>query len=264
MIVARVDGRLRLVRQTDHQVQCGLMARAWGNAGFVRPEPFGALITAADVHDEGWRTWETRPRVAADGTPVDFPDVDRTEHVVLYRRGIDRALALDARAGLVVCMHGRGLYERRLGLDGEPPPREGRPPHEREFIEEQDALEGRLVEGLGDEEATRAWAWAGFRLLQAWDVLSLYLTWRGLASGGRWTLPAVPRAAGDEGVALRAAPGGDLTCTVDPWPFAGDEVALPVVARHIPDRVYRDGDDLAAALDAAPEETVPFRARPAG
>ena len=39
MIVSRRAGRLVLVRQVDHQEQCGLMADAWGNASFARPEP---------------------------------------------------------------------------------------------------------------------------------------------------------------------------------------------------------------------------------
>ncbi|HWH14750.1 MAG TPA: DUF3891 family protein [Miltoncostaeaceae bacterium] len=261
MIVLRADGRLRLVRQVDHQGQCGLMARAWGNGEFARPEPYAPLITAADLHDEGWRDWEERPRVGADGAPVDFPDLPRTVHVDLYERGIAHVEALEPRAGLVVCLHGRGLYEKRLGLDGEPPPREGRPPHEREFIARQEARERRLRDGLGGGAAVEEWAWAGFRLLQAWDVLSLYLTWHGLARGGAWTLPAVPRGVGDPGATLRVAAGGPETCTVDPWPFAADEVALPVTARTIPDRAYADDGDLWRALDAAPEETVTFRAR---
>jgi len=261
VIVQRRDGRLRLVRQVDHQVQCGLMARAWGNAAFARPEPFAPLVTAAELHDEGWRAWEQRPGLTADGTPLDFPDLDRTEHVALYEDGIRHAVDTDPWAGLVVCMHGRGLYERRLGLDGPPPSRRGRPPHEREFIERQEAREQELVARLGGGEQTRRWAWAGFRLLQAWDVLSLYLTWRGLAAGGEWTMPRVPREVGDEGITLHVRPDGDSGCVVDPWPFADDALDLPVAARTVPDRVYADEDDLLRALGTAPAETVPFHAR---
>ena len=39
MIVSRRPEGLLLVRQVDHQEQCGLMAAAWGNAEFARPQP---------------------------------------------------------------------------------------------------------------------------------------------------------------------------------------------------------------------------------
>ena len=117
MIVSRRPEGLLLVRQVDHQEQCGAMAAAWGNADFARPEPYAPLVMAAAVHDEGWRAWEAAPQVGEGGAPVDFPQIDRPTHVALYREGIEGAIARDPRAGLVVSMHGRGLYEGRLGLD---------------------------------------------------------------------------------------------------------------------------------------------------
>ena len=105
MIVSRRAEGLVLVRQVDHQDQCGLMADAWGNAGFARPEPYGPLALAARIHDEGWREWEEMPGVGADGAPVNFADIDRPTHVALYRRGIDAAAARDAAAGPVSYTH---------------------------------------------------------------------------------------------------------------------------------------------------------------
>lgn len=251
-----------MARQVDHQDQCALIAAAWGNDDFRRPEPYGPLVTAAAVHDEGWRLWERAPRVDAAGRPVDFPDLDRAVHVVLYTYGIDLAAARDPRVGLVVCMHGRGLYEKRLGLDGPAPDRATRPARERRFIEAEEARQARLEAAIGTDVGD--WAWAAFRLLQAWDVLSLYLVWRGLRSGGRWILPQVPRRPGDPGVSLTVTPAGPDACHVDPWPFGPDEVALPIRVREIPDRPYTDRT-LAEALDAAPWREVPYRAvRPGG
>ena len=54
MIVAsrRREG-LVLVRQVDHQEQCGLMAEAWGNADFARPEPFGPVARGGRLPRRG-------------------------------------------------------------------------------------------------------------------------------------------------------------------------------------------------------------------
>jgi len=240
-----------MVRQVDHQAQCGLMAEAWGNEVFARPEPYRPLVDAAAWHDEGWRPWEEAPEVDADHQPIDFPNLDRTVHVGLYRDCVHRALSMGPRTGLLVSMHGQGLYERRLGLDGPPPPRAERPPAVRAYLDDQDALQRRLRHDLGQDGELERWAWAGYRLLQAWDLLSLYLLWRALPAGLEGELPRVPRRVGDEGAAIRLRPDGAAACVCDPFPFAVDEVELPVAARVIPDRAYRSHDDLRAALDEA-------------
>jgi Protein of unknown function (DUF3891) len=237
------------VRQVDHQRQCGRMAERWGNEAFARPEPFAPIIDAARLHDEGWRGWEEAPEVNADGRPVDFPELDRAVHVRLYREGVARALERGPRVGLLVSMHGQGLYEARLGLDGPAPPRSSRREVVRRWLEEQDAVQRRARREIGGPAAERdAWAWAGYRLLQAWDLLSLYLLWRDLPRARGGTIPSVPREVGDPGVDIRVEPIGPSACTLDPFPFPGDEVDLPVRARMIPDRVYPSNDDLRAAL----------------
>lgn len=262
MIVSRRREGLVLIRQVDHQEQCGAMARRWGNRDFARPEPYAPLELAAAVHDEGWRGWEERPAVEG-GEPVDFPDIDRRTHVALYRAGIAHALGRDPRAGLLVAMHGRGLYEGRGGLDAGPvSPRSERPPGVREFLDEQDALVERLHRRLGGGPELGAWAWAAYRLLQTWDALSLYLTWRSLPAGREGSLPQVPRGVGDPGITIRLRPAGPEACTLDPWPFAVPELALPVASRTIEDRAYRSDADLQGALDRAPWEERVLVLRP--
>ena len=263
VIVSHRAQGLVLVRQVDHQEQCALMAAAWGNDSFARIAPFAPLEDAAARHDEGWRRWEDAPEVR-DGAAVDFTEIDRATHVELYRQAIDAARARDARAGLLVSMHGQGLYEGRGGLDpGPPPARAGRPAGVQAFLAEQDRVQAGLRRSIGEGPELDAWAWAAYRLLQTWDALSLYLTWRSLLAGRETTLPQVPREAGDPGLDLRVRPDGPMACTVDPWPFSGGEVALPVRARAVEDRPYADDLDLRESLGAAPWLTLAFSVRPA-
>jgi hypothetical protein len=262
VIVSPRDGHLLMIRQVDHQDQCAAMADAWGNDGFARPEPFAPLRTAAALHDEGWRAWERTPAVR-DGAPVDFPHIDRTTHVALYQEGIRQAIAAGDRVGLLVSLHGSGLYEGRGGLDPGPvTPRSDRPPAVQAFLAEQDAVQAGLRARIA-EPADEGWEWAAYRLLQTWDALSLHLTWRAGPAGREGSLPLVPRAPGDPGVTLRLRPGGGDDHVCDPWPFAGDRVDLPVRARTIPDRAYRSDADLAGELAAAPWRTVTHVMRPA-
>jgi len=262
MIVSRRPEGLLLVRQVDHQDQCAAMAEAWGNDRFALPEPYGPVVEAARVHDEGWRPWEAAPTVTGAGSPTDFVEIDRPTHVRLYGEGIRRACALGDRVGLLVSMHGQGLYEGRRGLDaGPPPPRAERERQVREFLSEQDLLQERLRARIGGD-GLDAWAWAAYRLLQTWDVLSLYLTWRPLAEGREMTLPQVPRRTGDPGIALTLRPDGPQACTCTPWPFREDRVELPVAGRILEDRPYEDDSDLRRAFESAPRIGLGFTVRP--
>lgn len=262
MIVLCTGSRIRLVRQVDHQSQCGVMARAWGNEVFRRPEPYNALIDAADCHDEGWRGQDSAPHIDATGMPVNFPDLDRAIHAPMYELGIAEAVVRGAHVGLLASMHGQGLYEKRMGLDGTCPPREARPTYELAFLRDQERLQAELRAHIGDSDELRAWTWAAYRILQAWDVLSLYVCWNGLAEGRQWTLPRVPRTVGDDGIDIHVCARDAQTCTVDPWPFAADTVDLSVPVRWIDEHAYASDAELCAAVDSAEQELLPLTAIP--
>ena len=263
MIVSRRPQGLVLVRQVDHQDQCALMARAWGNGDFALPAPVAPLVIATALHDEGWRAWDEAPE-ARDGRPVDFTEIDRPTHVALYREGIRAARERDPRAGLLVSLHGQGLYEGRRGLDpGPPTPRAARPPAVRDFLDDQDRVQAGIRAADPGAAPGGRWEWAAYRLIQAWDALSLYLTWRALAAGRDGTLPQVPREPGDAGLDLHLSPDGPKGCIVHPWPFSADRVELPVAARAIEDRPYDSDAELRTALDGAPWFTLAFTVRPA-
>jgi len=259
MIVARVGGRLRLVTQVAHQQQCGLLVAAWGNDDFARPEPWDPVVEATACHDEGWREWDMHPQVLPGGEPQGFAAMEVGDHVAIHRASATAGAQRGDRVELLVGMHGAGLVMRRLGLDGEVERLDDRPGLARALVIDR-ALAGRaLRSGLGEGAALAGWAWSAYRILQAIDLLSLYLTWRGLAGGEEWTLRRVPRRPGDErGVDIVVRPGAprSLSCVLDPWPFAADVVEAPVEARFIDDRPYRGADDLAAALSAAVAEVL--------
>ena len=268
MIVTRVGGGLRLVTQVAHQDQCGILAAAWGNDAFARPDPWEPVVEACAWHDEGWRAWEQAPGVLPGGEPRGFTAMDIAEHVAIHRASAAAASAHGDRVEMLVGMHVAGLVMRRLGLDGEVATLGDRPDPARELVVERACAARSLRLGLGEGAGLAGWAWSAYRILQAIDLLSLYLTWSGLAEGEEWTLRRVPRRTGDErgvDIAVRpgaAGPGGEpLACVLDPWPFDSDEVAAPVDARVIEDRPYRDEEDLAAALHAAPARVLAMSVR---
>jgi len=89
MIVRRsADGeRMWLMTQRDHAAPCGEIA------SLLRDEYFDAgvrepLVQLCARHDDGWREWDASPKVAADGYPVDFQDVDKATHRRIWEAGL--------------------------------------------------------------------------------------------------------------------------------------------------------------------------------
>ena len=161
-------------------------------------------------------------------------------------------------------LHGQGLYEGRRGLDpGPPTPRSEREPEVQAFLAEQDEVQADLRARIAGGPDLDEWAWAGYRLLQTWDVMSLFLTWATLWDRGSLTLPQVPRRAGDPGLELTLRTGRDGAVACDPCPFADAAVDLPVAARTVPGRRYASAGDLAAELSRSAWITREFRLRPA-
>ena len=115
----RID-HLLVIRQTDHALLSGFLAREWGNADFKRPELFESFCLAAREHDNGWGEWEQSPQLdPKTRLPYTFMSIPTEQHVALYDRGIERIIKVDPYAGLLVSMHCTGLYDRaRATLPG--------------------------------------------------------------------------------------------------------------------------------------------------
>ena len=173
MIVRDRGDDWQVVLQIDHEDLSGELARAWGEQGARHP----SLVVAAARHDDGWAVWERAPRLDDTGAPVNFLDVDITSHLAFYRAGIAAITEQDPYAGLLVSMHGAGIYRQRYGRDpglGLSRAAEAQALIDA-FVEEQESeYDARLAAtGASDEER-----WRDYELLQIYDRLSLYFCMR--------------------------------------------------------------------------------------
>jgi hypothetical protein len=269
MIVQRRGGDLLLIRQTDHAALSGVLAEHWGDGVFARPEPRGSVLLAAARHDDGWREWEAVPKVnPATRRPYNFTEMPVGEHFPFYLRGIDGVTRDDPYAGLLVSMHLSGLYRKRYGLDPgmglERFPPDVRPVVEgylRRLDEQQRQLREQLRrDGRVPAEAVEELAvWTNYRLLQVYDLFSLYFC---VAPPREYTLRHVPVNTSRPDTELGLHPAGDNALTVDPYPFDEAPLGVAVAARVVSDRDYRDDDDLRGALAGAPVTTLSFEMRP--
>jgi hypothetical protein len=262
MILTRVAEGLLVVRQPDHGTQTGLFAQAWGNERVpsARHHRREAEL-AARHHDDGWAVWERRPSIdPTTARPTQFLDVSPIEHVPLYRAGIARAAQHDPWVGLLVSMHGAGLYNDRYGTfrltEQHFNAEEQRLVDE--FLADMAGLQGRLLSASGHAGTRRPVddpeAWEHYLLLQVWDRLSLQYAFRLAADG-------VIRPAPGTGSGLMCRADGPFGLVLDPYPFAADRMTFPVDAAVVPDRPYRTPEEFLAAVADATPTALECRAR---
>jgi hypothetical protein len=222
MIVRDLGDAWQVVLQTDHADLSAAFARAWGT---VLPPP---LVVATERHDDGWAVWEQAPRLDADGKPINFLEVDVRSHLAFYRAGIAAITEQDEEAGLLVSMHGAGIYRQRYGLDpglGLTRAAEAQDDVDA-FVAEQEAKFGGE---LGDRRRD-------YELLQLFDRLSLYFCMR---EGDETELQG-----------YRLEPIAPWHVRLTPFPFDEGPALFSLTRRRIPKGSRVD------LLSAAPEQTA--------
>jgi hypothetical protein len=276
MIITRRNGSLFLVDQNEHARLARDLCEHWGNERFAAPSPRDGALVAASLHDEGWRAADEEVRFNAEaGRPLHFLEIDIADHIAFYRRGVEAAIARDAYGGLLVSMHWTGLYRSRWGAqDGAIFVQEDTPvarlQNQCVAAEEQRWIELKRPLVVGRRRSDfEAELWHNYELLQAHDVLSLYVctgvfrpaddervavtsTLKALdQTPGARVIAAVPPRTGSDRVDLRLTPVEAGVVTVDPYPFDEDALRVSAIARVIPDLQYASAQDARAAVAAA-------------
>jgi hypothetical protein len=263
MIFQMYRGQLLVVRQPDHGIQTGHFAQRWGNESTPPFDPRQPVIDAGTRHDNGWAEWEERPTLDPEtGQPWQFFKLTPHEHVPLYRHGIQMAADHDLTTGLLVSMHGAGLYNDRYGTFrlAERSFSESEQALVDEFLAEQALFQQSLAQrALGHEVHSHVTAdpqvWHNYLLLQTWDRLSLQFAFRLAADGEIGPLPFPD---GSSGI-LHVTNAGDMTIALDPYPFDDAPLTFPLPSRLLPDKPYRNAEEFLAAMARAPETQLECR-----
>lgn len=266
MILAHTNNGLLVVRQPEHGRQTGLFARSWGNECVAPVRAWQDSIQLASTHhDDGWSTWELYPTLdPTTRQPVQFHSVTPFEHIPLYRTGITRVAAIDPLAGILVSMHGAGLYNDRYGtfrlIDLDLNAEEQF--LVKEFLQDMQAFQGTLAASIGlhtddhvsvDPEIRNA-----YLLLQVWDRLSLQFLYHLTSDGIISPLPI-----GDGTTTeLRCQNVGAFHLALEPYPFQESSMVFPVLGVTVPDRRYKTPEDFLESVRDAREWTIECRVTP--
>jgi hypothetical protein len=218
MIVRDRGGDWQVVLQTDHADLSAGFARVWAERG----PRHDSLVLATERHDDGWAVWEQAPKVDAEGKPVDVLEVHVPAHLAFYRACIVAVTEQDPYAGLMISMHGTGIYRQRYGRDPGLP-RSWAPGVEElvdAFVAEQEAGQEERVAQLGVPDEER---WRNYELLQLYDRLSLYFCMRDVEAG---------EAGEVQGYELE--PLGPWRVGMTPFPFGERPARFSLLRRVVP------------------------------
>ena len=270
MIVAETEEAYRFVTQPDHADLAGRFAERWGNDRFDAPAPCAATILAAHDHDDGWIAYDRRPHLHDDGTPVDFREMSADPWIGLYHDGIEAVASVDPYAGLLVSMHGAGLRNRRYGLSPDWPETQ---PGFVAFVEREEERQAELARAIRDgnrraddgeprlseadvdllstlhetggppDESLAAGSrlWRNYRLLQAWDTLSLSFC-TSVSPPSYPEVDSVPTGAAGSEVTLSVDALGTDEFGVEPYPFDVEPLDVSVPARTVRKGAFDDED----------------------
>lgn len=249
MLVAETADHYRFVTQTAHAAVAGQFAESWGRNEFESPTPRAAVVAAVHNHDNGWWAYDRRPHLDG-GTPVGFRDVPPETWVGFYESGIESVAGMDRYAGLLASMHGSGLRRQRYGLSPAMPA--DQPAYE-PFVAAEERRQRQLAEAMTDADDDRLTAadrtlldalhesgtappepgsrlWRNYRLLQAWDRLSLAVC--GTLDPGETTdIGPVPTAEDEVTLTVEARP--DEQFQIEPYPFWTAPLLLSVPVRRV-------------------------------
>lgn len=280
MIVAETNHGYQFVTQPDHAALAGQFADRWGTDRFDEPTPRGPLRIAAYNHDLGWWTYDRRPHLDTEGEPIDFRGMDTQTWIDLYETGIDAVVELDAYAGLLVSLHGAGLRRRRYGLSPSWPET---PRSYTSFVRRQEALQTRLLDDLlaaedasvsaedrdvlsalhesgSAPDGTDSRLWYNYRLLQAWDTLSLGFCTTATPPHPSSVAP-VPTGPGEADTELTISGLGEGEFGVDPYPFETSPLVATVPSRTVRRAEFDDEASLVRAYYRAEREMTEFTFR---
>lgn len=268
VIVLDAGDRWQLVLQPDHAELSGAFARAWGNEVFSEPHSRGALALAARRHDDGWAVWERWPKVhRVDGEvrPMAYRNVHVRSHLAFYRAAITDVADTDPYAGLLVSMHGAGIYRGRYGTHPELAGIWSSNDYAadiEDFVAEQEATYGVLREALQISETEQ---WVNYKLLQAFDRLALYFS--GLYEVGPDDVHVIPHVPLDyEGAEVElwltpialSPPLSPQHVRIDPFPFESSPATFQL-ARRIMWKKDWSGDAFVQEFRETPPEVIEIR-----
>jgi hypothetical protein len=261
----QTNGEMLLVTQTDHSRLAGQFAAHWGNAEFASLQPYESVARAAAFHDFGYLRYETAPAFVPESgeTPLFRNVLTDAQRLEEYEWCSEWLMGLDPYAGLLVNMHRTGLWRQRYNtIASAMQNHKQQKPVVEDFIARYEAARPERIAEIGADPKQ---LWTNYRLLQVWDLMSLYFSCD--APEREHVIEPVPTGYGDaenEGVRMTMTPIDATSIAVDPYPFDVATLRVSLPARRFAQSKFESQDAFRKAYFRAPLMLLEYDLKPAG
>ncbi|HZL35457.1 MAG TPA: DUF3891 family protein [Tepidisphaeraceae bacterium] len=266
-------GEFFLFTQDDHARLSGQLAARVGNSRFAQPLPFAAVVDAVSMHDAGWPLHDSQPTLNADHLPLHVFETPPTVSTRVWMESVRLARGKGPYTGLLVSLHVLALSALAHQHYCDPQVRQRNAAQVFELnkfqqaqIETQETIRRELgmrtdlplplgLAPLGtnaDEDLLNF----NYQILKAMDQISLAL----LCAGKPLTTieNAYPRP-GAVPVDLRLGYVSPWMVSVNPWPFADQQIELEAPYRAVPARAYASEAEFRDVYAAADQQRMTVR-----
>ena len=234
------------------------------------------MVLAAQEHDNGWWEWEIKPSLNDQGYPLDYITDGSLKYLGqlrldFYKHAVERLVREDPYAGLIVLMHGIGLFNKAYGLLAYMPDHTARPDVQ-EYIQHQEALQQKVLGELRRSADFREFSTdevirKNFKLMQVYDTFAQFLcnryplNDRERQNGPSNTLgdTAVPVAPGKQDVTLTIEVKDEKRAVVRPYPFDTNPLEVSFPARLVRNRPYSGQEEFLRDFYKAERITVSYQ-----
>lgn len=250
------------IKMDEHSTLAGEFAKAFGNDGFARSEPYDLLVYVVTHHDKGWVNYDGAPKTdPRTGFPYNLVETPAEDITPTSAGSPDFNERRHPYCGLLSSMHSWGLYNGRYGtsdyvLINTIPPQQ-RYLADR-MLERELERQARLKATLASDPRTAPWIedrrlFQNYKRLQFFDMLALYFNRTHEAGRGEMQFVYVP-ADVDKDATITIRPVGKGAYGLSPYPFAADGVEFSFSGRYI-EPVHVAGEtDWAPILASKPTE----------
>ncbi len=230
MIVRKAGDWIYVIPQVEHARHSAILVSYLRGEFLGPPVVHDQVVAATRHHDDGWERWERRPARGEDGWPLNFDNIEGTEHLRIWERSVAEACArAGAGAAAMVARHAAhllSLHDQGTAAT---------------FHAMANAFRRQAWPGM-DREDSRTCLVQSFRALFFSDAASLLAL-----VGWEEPLDLCLYGPGETPHPVHGCRTGEWEVEIAPWPFATEELP-PVPVRTYrfpsdsdPDKVLHDG-----------------------